>query len=413
MRGLLIDKRYGHVLKMDRFKYVSRGYHGMQELPPATLRDLYHSSKLRIAASRYHFVDTLYALSEVALYAALVEAYEQHGYAVDYAKLFADIRECIDEAHRDGTILDTMAADLPSYVNKDPKLAATLHKFRSAGKKLFLLTNSGAAYTESMMTYLLGKEMPEYPSWKNYFDVIVAASKKPLFFREEAPFMERVDAQRTKKARLPFERGKIYEGGNLVDFQRALGVHGDEVLYVGDHIFGDILRSRKDSAWRTAMIIQELETEIEAHVECAQDFFLADRYEEARDGLEDSLRFYQQRFKELTRELELAAKEAAPVAGDRGSVTAERNRVKGAVDRVRERLRLVDREVDSLDRRTALRFHKYWGSLLKEGNEQSSFGHQVEDYACVYTSRVSNFVHYSPQQTYRSQRDKMPHEMGS
>ncbi|RYZ58126.1 MAG: 5'-nucleotidase, partial [Proteobacteria bacterium] len=158
VRGLLIDKRYGHVLKMDRFKYVSRGYHGMQELPPATLRDLYHSSKLRIAASRYHFVDTLYALSEVALYASLVEAYEQHGYAVDYAKLFADIRECIDEAHRDGTILDTMAADLPSYVHKDPKLAATLHKFRSAGKKLFLLTNSGAKYTESMMTYLLGKE---------------------------------------------------------------------------------------------------------------------------------------------------------------------------------------------------------------------------------------------------------------
>lgn len=416
VRGLLIDKRYGHVLKMDRFKYVSRGYHGMQELPPATLRDLYHSSKLRIAASRYHFVDTLYALSEVALYAALVEAYEQRGYAVDYAKLFADIRECIDEAHRDGTILDTMAADLPSYVNKDPKLAATLHKFRSAGKKLFLLTNSGAAYSESMMTYLLGKEMPEYPSWKNYFDVIVAASKKPLFFSGDAPFMERIGSgagERTKKARLPFERGKIYEGGNLVDFQRALGVHGDEVLYVGDHIFGDILRSRKDSAWRTAMIIQELETEIEAHVACAQDFFLADRYEEARDGLEDSLRFYQQRFKELTRELELAAKEAAPVPGDRSSLAAERNRVKGAVDRVRERLRLVDREVDSLDRRTALRFHKYWGSLLKEGTEQSSFGNQVEDYACVYTSRVSNFVNYSPQQTYRSQRDKMPHEMGS
>lgn len=419
VRGLLIDKRYGHVLKMDRFKYVSRGYHGMQELPPKTLRDLYHSSKLRIAASRYHFVDTLYALSEVALYAALVEAYEQHGYAVDYGKLFADIRECIDEAHRDGTILDTMAADLPTYVHKDPKLAATLHKFRSAGKKLFVLTNSGAQYTEAMMTYLLGREMPEYPSWKNYFDVIVSASKKPLFFRDEAPFMERYRAadgsERTRRARLPFERGKIYEGGNLVDFQRALGVHGDEVLYVGDHIFGDILRSRKDSAWRTAMIIQELETEIEAHVECRQDFFLADRYDETRDGLEDSLRFYQQRFKELTRELEAASKEIAPPSGpasDRSSLSAERNRVKGAVDRVRERLRLVDREVDALERRTALRFHKYWGSLLKEGNEQSSFGHQVEDYACVYTSRVSNFANYSPQQTYRSQRDKMPHEMG-
>jgi len=29
IRGLLVDKRYGHVLKMDRYKVVQRGYHGM------------------------------------------------------------------------------------------------------------------------------------------------------------------------------------------------------------------------------------------------------------------------------------------------------------------------------------------------------------------------------------------------
>jgi 5'-nucleotidase len=32
IRGLLVDKRYGHVLKMDRYKVVQRGYHGMQRL---------------------------------------------------------------------------------------------------------------------------------------------------------------------------------------------------------------------------------------------------------------------------------------------------------------------------------------------------------------------------------------------
>src|SRR5262245_2595884 len=30
IRGLLVDKRYGHVLKMDRYKVVHRGYHGMR-----------------------------------------------------------------------------------------------------------------------------------------------------------------------------------------------------------------------------------------------------------------------------------------------------------------------------------------------------------------------------------------------
>ena len=37
-------------------------------------------------------------------------------------------------------------------------------------------------------------------------------------------------------------------------------------------------------------------------------------------------------------------------------------------------------------------------------------GEQVEAYACVYTSRVSNFRFYSPMQYFRGPRDRMPHE---
>ena len=62
---------------------------------------------------------------------------------------------------------------------------------------------------------------------------------------------------------------------------------------------------------------------------------------------------------------------------------------------------------DRIDRR----FHPYWGSLLKEAAEKSSFGDQVEEYACLYTSRVSNFLAYSPLQYFRSPRDLMPHEL--
>ncbi len=55
-------------------------------------------------------------------------------------------------------------------------------------------------------------------------------------------------------------------------------------------------------------------------------------------------------------------------------------------------------------------FNPYWGLTFKEGNENSRFGEQIEDYACVYTSRVSNFVFYSPMQYFRSLRAAMPHE---
>jgi 5'-nucleotidase len=404
VRGLLIDKKFGHVLKMDRYKYVCRGFHGFRELSKAELRELYHAKKLRPATSRYHWVDTLYALSEVAVYTALVDAHEAHGLALDYAKLFSDIRECIDEAHRDGTILDAITADLPKYVTKDPELASTLHKWRSSGKRLFLVTNSRWSYSEKMMTYLLEGMLPEYPSWRNYFDLVLVAARKPGFFQEMNPIMERSErSDSLKPASFPLMRGKVYEGGNVHDLERAMGALGDEVLYIGDHIYGDILRSKKESAWRTVMIIQELDTEIRAHEACRDDIAEDGQLAENRDRLEEDLRFYQGRLKDLTKALE-----AGPENPD---VRTERARNKHAVDRVRTRLREVDSAANSVERRMSARFHPYWGSLLKEASEQSSFGQQVEDYACVYTSRVSNFRHYSPQQTFRSPRDEMAHEL--
>ncbi len=87
--------------------------------------------------------------------------------------------------------------------------------------------------------------------------------------------------------------------------------------------------------------------------------------------------------------------------------------MKRAVDRVRARLRTADAELRQIEERCDARFHAFWGSLLKEGAEQSSFGAQVEEYACVYTSRVSNFLSYSPQQYFRSPRDVMAHEIGA
>src|SRR5258708_20502344 len=120
IRGLLIDKRFGHILKMDRYKVVQRGYHGMRQLTKDEIRALYQSKKIRPTTPRYHWVDTLYALSEAALYAGIVDAFGKRGLAVDYARLFADIPEGIDEAPGDRTILDAVLYDLPRFVCNDP-----------------------------------------------------------------------------------------------------------------------------------------------------------------------------------------------------------------------------------------------------------------------------------------------------
>ena len=46
------------------------------------------------------------------------------------------------------------------------------------------------------------------------------------------------------------------------------------------------------------------------------------------------------------------------------------------------------------------------GFRLREGNENSRFGEQVNDYADLYTSRVSNFGPYSPLRYFRGRCDR-------
>ena len=71
----------------------------------------------------------------------------------------------------------------------------------------------------------------------------------------------------------------------------------------------------------------------------------------------------------------------------------------------------ADRRMVQTQARILDRFNPRWGMLFKEGDEHSIFGAQVEDYADVYTSRVSNFLSYSPHQYFRGARALLPHEI--
>ena len=407
IRGLLIDRKLGNILKMDRYRYVKKAYHGLHELSRDERRLYYHRKRLRPGTRRYHWVDTLYALSEVSVFAAVVEELDRNGGPFDYQQVFSDVRTCIDAAHRDGSILNQVMADLPRYVHRDPDLADTLHKLRSAGKQLFVLTNSQPAYTDVMMRYLLDEGRPEYPSWRNYFDIIITASKKPTFFTGSAPFQELVgdDLPDAAEAVEAFERGRVYVGGNIAAFERMVGLSGDQILYVGDHIYGDVLRAKKDSSWRTAMIIQEMTDEMRALERCNGSIERMDQLGELREDLLVELRDAQSKLKDIQRRIDAIAP-----GKKRTALESEKLRYRRAVERQRTRLRATREELVVLEAAIDQVFHPFWGSLFKAGAEVSSFGDQIEVYACLYTDRVTNLLAYSPIHYFHSPRDRMPHE---
>ena len=412
IRGLVVDKKNGNVFKMDRHAYVGRCYHGFRELSHDERKHTYRNDKINLSSDRYEWIDTLFALPEAVMYTTLVDWSERQPGAVDFDKLFTDIRTAIDEAHRDNTLKSVIMADLPAFIMKDPLLGETLHKFRSSGKKLFLLTNSLYDYTASVMSYLLDGERKAYPSWRNYFDIVMVGAGKPAFFNELRPFVHIDGATGAPITNGNAEvkhlaRDKVYQAGNVVAFEQITGIKGEQVLYIGDHIYGDILRLRKQHMWRTAMVLQELEREIsvidrlEAQI---KDIELLDR---RHRNLESEIDYQSLRLKKIQRLLDEPATQPAL----RVRLEEARKATRQSIDTLRDRARLMDAEVDSLEARVDRAYNSHWGSCLREGNENSRFGEQVNDYADLYTSRVSNFGPYSPLRYFRAPRRPMPHEI--
>ncbi len=406
IRGVVVDKLHGNIFKMDRHNHVGRCYHGRRPLPDDIIRRLYRDEKVHLSSPRFAWIDTLFALPEACLFAEIIELLESQAVQVDYKKLFDDIRESIDTVHRDGSLKVEVKKDLDHYVVRDPELGPALHKLRSGGKKLFLLTNSLADYTDEVMRFVLDGQLPEYPTWRNYFDVVITGAAKPAFFSEQRPlWLLGPDGARVGEA-TSLERGRIYEGGDLATFERLVGKSGDRILYVGDHIYGDILRSKKSSLWRTCMVVEELEREL-AWLERNQDVLdELERLEALRVRLDDEVAVHRSALNVLDRRLERDA--ATPE--ERARIEEERRHQKQEMEVLRKGSRDAHARVQVLERGIEDGLNRYWGLTFKEGNENSRFGEQIEVYACVYTSRVSNFVFYSPMQYFRSPRAAMPHE---
>ncbi len=407
IRGIVIDCPNGNVFKMDRHGYIGRVFHGTSELSDSLRDKQYRSKKIRLSSDRYRWIDTLFGLPDAVMYMTMVDWVDGREKKPDYLKLFWDIRKSIDEAHRDDTLKTVIKNEMPDYVHKDPGLAEMLHKFRSSGKKQFLLTNSYWLYTNEVMKYLLDGERKAYGSWRNYFDFVIVGGSKPGFFNDRKPFLE-VDTDTGKtigEGAKELRGDKVYQGGNIRDFEEMTKVRGEQVLYVGDHIYGDMIRLKKSRGWRTAMVLQELDDENSTSDRFASKIKDLRAIDRRRRNLESEIDYQVLLLKQIQRLLDTSEESLM----ERLALAKEEARLE--LDGLRSRSKLMLQELIGLEKSIDRAYNLRWGAMFREGNETSRFGNQVADYADLYTSKASNFLSYSPLRYFRAPRKVMPHEL--
>jgi hypothetical protein len=166
---------------------------------------------------------------------------------------------------------------------------------------------------------------------------------------------------------------------------------------VGDHLYADVHVSKAVLRWRTALILRELEAEID-------DL-------EAFRPTEDALRSLMAEKEDLERRLARArldrqrarhgyAPPSAPVPAD----------AEAQITRLQEALVALDDRIAPLARAAGEIRNPYWGPLMRSGYDKSLFARQVERYADIYTSRVSNFLFETPYAFLRAARSTLPHD---
>uniref|UniRef100_A0A8C7J430 Cytosolic purine 5'-nucleotidase n=1 Tax=Oncorhynchus kisutch TaxID=8019 RepID=A0A8C7J430_ONCKI len=375
-RGLVFDTLYGNLLKVDAYGNILVCVHGFNFLRGPEIRELYPNKFIqRDDTERFYILNTLFNLPETYLFACLVDFFSncdryascETGFKdgdlfMSFKSMFQDIRDAVDWVHFKGTLKEKTVENLEKYVVRDAKLPLLLSRMNEVAK-VFLATNSDYKYTHKIMTYLFDfphgpKHGTSHRPWQSYFDLILVDARKPLFFGE-GTVLRQVD---TTTGRLkigtytgPLHHGIVYSGGSSDIVCDLLGAKGKDIVYIGDHIFGDILKSKKRQGWRTFLVIPELAQEL--HV-------WTDKSCESHAGTH-------------TQHLDSSSNERPDIS----KVTHDMDMCYGMM-----------------------------GSLFRSGSRQTLFASQVMRYADLYAASFINLLYYPFSYLFRAAHVLMPHE---
>lgn len=384
--GLVLDKRNGNLLKLSRYSKVKTSFHGLKEIDYKTQNRIYQEMAIDINSPDFKSLDTAFAISNGVLFAQLVELKKKASGLPDYSRLSEDIDKTLDEIHQNGSLKSRVRAEFKKYVIQDPQVAWLLERYKDYKKKLVIITNSDYYYSKDLLHYALDPFWKNHKGWEEVFDAVITLADKPRFFERQNRFLK-ID----KKSGLMSNwsgsvASGIFQGGWFKKLQDDFGVPGSEILYLGDHIYGDVVSIKKQCNWRTALVLEDLEKEIAGIKKSQKIQNQIDHLMNVKKSMEKELNV-----------LDIKKYEGEKISYKK-------------INLLYDRLDKINSQISDLLDGYRKFYNPYWGEVLRAGNEESRFADQVKRYACLYMARVSDLYYYSPRTYFRPERRSLPHE---
>lgn len=387
IRGLVIDKNRGNLLKVSRYGAVKECYHGLQKIDFKKMKTQFGTQFIDLNNSDFDTIDTTFSISHACLFSQLVELKEFKEEIPEFSQMAEDLLSVLDLSHRDGSIKEVVVKDLENYIYKSKELVDNILKFIKHGKEMFIVTNSDFEYTNTLLSYAIDDFLPEGQRWNDVFKWVITLANKPRFFYDKLPILK----VNPKTGLLQNHSGElkpgIYQGGSSSHLSDMWGVTGDEILYVGDHIYGDILRLKKDCEWRTALIVEELHGEVEHN----------------KAGLEVSKQIEVLMKKKIAIEQVLNEYVAECIENDKPVNEKKKKDFKNQINKIDSKISPLLYEIRNLH-------NPYWGEIMRVGIEESQFANQVERFADIYMTDLNDLMALSPRTYLRSKRRTLPHD---
>ncbi|MFZ4715764.1 MAG: HAD-IG family 5'-nucleotidase [Bacteriovoracaceae bacterium] len=389
IRGLVVDRKNGNIIKLSRYGRVKTSYHGTHELDFKNSQKYYKGLSVDVGDSNYSVVDTNFSVAYTSLFSQIVDFKDNNPEFnfPAYDIIESDLMDAQDMSHRDGTLKNEVRKNISHFIVQDPEIVLTLERFKKYNKKLWVITNSDYAYSKLLLDHTINPFLKNHKHWSELFEVVITGSSKPAFFLENRAFL-RVDPDTGTMTNHigPVTHG-IYQGGSAAHLQKSYSLLGDQILYLGDHIYGDILTLKKSIGWRTALVIEEIEEEVL--------------------GLKKG-KIHSDEINTLMKEKSIVEKQLDELYAKEHEFNekVEKIQIQGMFDRVEK----LDQKLSEKIKAFNASFNPYWGEVMRAGNEESYLAGQLERYACIYMSKISDFNEYSPRTYFRPEKSLMPHE---